>query len=113
VTGLAALRYGRRMTTGIRAASHRRRLLQAAGFGVALAIGAGLWSTASAQTFTLDLGQGGTGVTERALQLVTLITLLSLAPAIMVMVTSFTRIIIVLSPAPHGARHAAVARPTW
>ena len=49
----------------------------------------------AAQTVTLDLGQGG--VTERALQLVALITVLSLAPSILVMVTCFTRIVVVLS----------------
>jgi flagellar biosynthesis protein FliP len=36
-------------------------------------------------------------LTERALQLVALITILSLAPSILVMVTSFTRIVVVLS----------------
>src|ERR671910_513532 len=51
---------------------------------------------AAAQTVTLDLGPGG-GVTERALQLVALVTVLSLAPSILVMVTSFTRIVVVLS----------------
>src|SRR3954470_10837096 len=51
---------------------------------------------ASAQTLTLDLGPGG-GATERALQLVALITVLSLAPSVLVMVTFFTRIVVVLS----------------
>ncbi|WP_245259827.1 flagellar type III secretion system pore protein FliP [Methylopila sp. 73B] len=51
---------------------------------------------AAAQAITLDLGQGG-GVSERALQLVALITVLSLAPSILVMVTCFTRIVVVLS----------------
>ncbi|WP_340321911.1 flagellar type III secretion system pore protein FliP [Chelatococcus albus] len=51
---------------------------------------------AFAQSINLDLGPGG-GVTERALQLVALVTLLSLAPSILVMVTSFTRIVVVLS----------------
>ncbi len=53
-------------------------------------------TTAAAQTLSLDLGQGG-GVTERALQLIALITLLSLAPSVLIMVTSFTRIVVVLS----------------
>jgi flagellar biosynthetic protein FliP len=53
-------------------------------------------TAALAQTLTLDLGAGG-GVTERALQLVALITILALAPSILVMVTSFTRIVVVLS----------------
>jgi len=51
---------------------------------------------ALAQTFSLDLG-GATGTTERALQLIALITILSIAPAILIMVTSFTRIVVVLS----------------
>jgi flagellar biosynthesis protein FliP len=46
--------------------------------------------------FGITFGPGG-GLTERALQLVALITILSLAPSILVMVTSFTRIVVVLS----------------
>lgn len=53
-------------------------------------------TAAWAQTLSLDLGQGG-GVTERALQIITLLTLLSLAPSVLVMVTSFTRLVVVLS----------------
>jgi len=54
---------------------------------------------AFAQAITLDLGQdeaGGT-VTGRVVQLVALLTILSLAPSILVMMTSFTRIVVVLS----------------
>jgi flagellar biosynthesis protein FliP len=51
---------------------------------------------AGAQTVTLDFGPNG-GVTERALQLVALVTVLALAPSILIMVTSFTRIVVVLS----------------
>jgi flagellar biosynthetic protein FliP len=51
---------------------------------------------AYAQSFSLDLGPSG-GTTERALQLIALITILSIAPAILIMVTSFTRIVVVLS----------------
>jgi flagellar biosynthesis protein FliP len=50
----------------------------------------------SAQDISVNFGNG-TGVTERVVQLVALITILSLAPAILVMVTSFTRIVVVLS----------------
>jgi flagellar biosynthetic protein FliP len=50
----------------------------------------------AAQTLSLDLGPGG-GVTERALQLIALVTVLALAPSILIMVTSFTRIVVVLS----------------
>lgn len=52
--------------------------------------------SAYAQSITLDLGEGGT-VTGRLVQLVLLITVLSLAPSLLVMVTSFTRIIIAFS----------------
>lgn len=47
------------------------------------------------QSLSLDLGTGG--VNQRALQLVALLTILSLAPSILVMVTSFTRIVVALS----------------
>ena len=48
------------------------------------------------QDISIDFGNDAT-ITERAVQLVGLITLLSLAPSILVMVTSFTRIVVVLS----------------
>lgn len=53
-------------------------------------------TSALAQSLTLDLGQGG-GPAERALQIVALLTLIATAPAALVMVTSFTRIVVVLS----------------
>ncbi len=49
-----------------------------------------------AQDVAIDLGEGGS-FTGRVLQLVLMLTVLSLAPAILVVVTSFTRIVIVLS----------------
>jgi flagellar biosynthetic protein FliP len=51
---------------------------------------------AAAQDININLGQGG-GLTERVIQLVALLTVLSLAPSILVMMTSFTRIVVVLS----------------
>jgi len=51
---------------------------------------------AAAQDISINFGNG-TGLTERVIQLVALLTVLSLAPAILVMVTSFTRIVVVLS----------------
>jgi len=51
---------------------------------------------AVAAPISIDLGDNGT-ITSRLLQMVALITILSLAPSILVMVTSFTRIIVVLS----------------
>lgn len=54
---------------------------------------------AHAQSVSIDLGKSGgeAGTTSRLIQLTALITLLSLAPSLLVMVTAFTRIIIVLS----------------
>jgi len=49
-----------------------------------------------AQSFSLDLGDGPSS-TGRIIQLFVLMTVLSLAPSILVMVTSFTRIVVVLS----------------
>tara|TARA_B100000749_G_scaffold118198_1_gene90600 strand:- start:65 stop:823 length:759 start_codon:yes stop_codon:yes gene_type:complete len=49
-----------------------------------------------AQSFSLDLGDGPSS-TGRIIQLFLLMTVLSLAPSILVMVTSFTRIVVVLS----------------
>ena len=51
---------------------------------------------ALAQSFSLDLGDGPSS-TGRIIQLFVLMTVLSLAPSILVMVTSFTRIVVVLS----------------
>jgi flagellar biosynthetic protein FliP len=64
--------------------------------GTALAAATLLAAPALAQTVTLDLGQGGS-LTGGILQLIALTTILSLAPGILVMVTSFTRIVVVLS----------------
>ena len=57
---------------------------------------------AAAQEISINLGQGAGaagsgGLTERVIQLIALITVLSLAPSILVMMTSFTRIVVVLS----------------
>ncbi|WP_237216421.1 flagellar type III secretion system pore protein FliP [Falsiroseomonas oryziterrae] len=52
---------------------------------------------AAAQSVSLDLGAGGAGATARLVQLTAAIGLLSLAPALLVMVTAFARIVIVLS----------------
>ena len=51
---------------------------------------------AAAQSVSLDLGGGGT-VTGQLVRLVLLITVLSLAPSILVMITSFTRVVVVLA----------------
>ncbi len=72
---------------------------------VALVVGLILLAPAAyAQTLTLDFGGGAAGagngegtVAGRVVQLVALLTVLSIAPSILIMMTSFTRIIIVLS----------------
>jgi len=46
---------------------------------------------------TIDLGQTGSKQTAVVLQILALLTVLSLAPAFFIMVTSFTRVVIVLS----------------
>jgi len=52
---------------------------------------------AAAQSLNLDLGGQGAGSTARLIQLTAMIGLLSLAPALLVMVTAFARIVIVLA----------------
>src|ERR1700742_1665674 len=51
---------------------------------------------AQAQDVSINFGQGS-GLSERIIQLIALLTVLSLAPSILVMMTSFTRIVVVLS----------------
>ncbi|QCK88066.1 flagellar type III secretion system pore protein FliP [Phreatobacter aquaticus] len=51
---------------------------------------------ALAQDISINLGQGS-GVNERVIQLIALMTVLSVAPSILIMVTSFVRITVVLS----------------
>jgi flagellar biosynthetic protein FliP len=80
------------------AADHRVRLMTVVvGVAVLITTIALLTATpAAAQDISINFGQGA-GLTERVLQLVALLTVLSLAPSILVMVTSFTRIVVVLS----------------
>jgi flagellar biosynthesis protein FliP len=53
---------------------------------------------AFAQVLSLDMGSEGDGtVSGRVIQLVALLTVLSLAPSILIMMTCFTRIVVVLS----------------
>ena len=55
-------------------------------------------SLAWSQSVNIDLGAAGqAGATGRLVQLTALITVLSIAPSLLVMVTGFTRIVIVLS----------------
>ena len=53
---------------------------------------------ANAQGISIDLGGDNSGtVTGRVVQLIAILTVLSLAPSILIMMTSFTRIVVVLS----------------
>lgn len=74
----------------------RRFLLMLMVFGAMLLLPS---LAAQAQSLSLDLGNQANqgGITGRVVQLIALMTVLSLAPAIVVTVTSFTRLIIVLS----------------
>lgn len=73
---------------------HKRKIISLLSF---LFVCAGCFSPLIAQSFNLDLGQQGGSTTARFVQFVFLISILSLAPSLLVMITSFTRIIVVLS----------------
>ncbi len=75
-------------------AQRLRRLALTASLGLAIALIISV--PAAAQSLSLDLGDGTT-TTTRIVQLVALLTVLSLAPSIIIMVTSFTRIVVVLA----------------
>jgi len=70
-----------------------RLLTVAVGVAVAMLV---MTSPAGAQDVSINFGQGS-GLTERVIQMIALLTVLSLAPSILVMMTSFTRIVVVLS----------------
>ena len=75
----------------------RHRLLWLSS-GAALLTALLLPDLAQAQSVNIDLGASGqAGATGRLIQLTALLTVLSLAPSLLVMVTAFTRIVIVLS----------------
>lgn len=67
--------------------------LAAAGLFLALTL---MPALVAAQEINLNLGEGGT-FSGRVVQLLLLMTVLSLAPSILIVVTSFTRMIVVLS----------------
>ncbi|WP_370689805.1 flagellar type III secretion system pore protein FliP [Phenylobacterium sp.] len=82
-----------RALTCLPAADWRRAAGLAALISLASLIGP---TVAQAQALNIDLGTGA-GLTERVVQLVGLLTVLSLAPSIVIMTTSFVRIVVVLS----------------
>ena len=77
------------------ATSDRRVRLVTVVVGVAGVLGA-MTASAAAQDISVNFGQGN-GLTERVIKMIALLTVLSLAPSILVMMTSFTRIVVVLS----------------
>ena len=79
------------------ASARRVRLATVVG-GVAVVFLAAA-DAALAQDISINFGQGGGqgGLTERVIQLIAFLTVLSLAPSILIMMTSFTRIVVVLS----------------
>src|SRR3984957_10980241 len=81
----------------IKACGRRVRFNSVAASVAALLISA---TPLAAQDISINFGQGaagGGGLNERIIQLIVLLTVLSLAPSILVMMTSFTRIVVVLS----------------
>ncbi len=79
--------------TGLPPAEWRRALLLSVAATAACLV---MPTAALAQALNINLGTGG-GLTDRVVQLVGLLTVLSLAPSIVMMTTSFVRIIVVLS----------------
>jgi flagellar biosynthetic protein FliP len=69
---------------------------QAAGTASTAGAAGAAAAAGAAQGLTLDLTGGGV-MTERLMQIVGLVTILSLAPSILIMMTCFTRIVVVLS----------------
>jgi flagellar biosynthetic protein FliP len=64
--------------------------------GVAGSILLAAATPAAAQDISVNFGANA-GLTERVIQMIAMLTVLSLAPSILVMMTSFTRIVVVLS----------------
>ena len=79
--------------TGLSAADWRKAALLSVLATLASLV---LPAAAAAQAVNIDLGTGA-GLTERVVQLMGLLTVLSLAPSIVIMTTSFVRIVVVLS----------------
>lgn len=77
---------------------HRKLIIHSFLFLLPLALAAVLMvaSPASAQSLNLDLGESGS-LSGRVVQMILLLSVLSLAPSILIMMTSFTRMIIVFS----------------
>ncbi|MFW2342381.1 flagellar type III secretion system pore protein FliP [Brevundimonas sp.] len=92
-----------RQRPAILALPNRQELKRAALLSLLATLASLVWpiaalaqEVASGSAINIDLGTGA-GLTERVVQLVGLMTVLSLAPSIVIMTTSFVRIVVVLS----------------
>jgi len=74
----------------------RRVRLSTVAIGVAGLTIAAVSTPAVAQEISVNFAKGS-GLTEHVIQMIAMLTVLSLAPSILVMMTSFTRIVVVLS----------------
>ena len=93
--------------TALRAEDWRRAFLLSALITLGSLI---LPATALAQAVNINLGTGA-GLTERAVQLMGLLTVLSLAPSIVIMTTSFVRIVVEGPTPASGSCCPCCARP--
>ncbi|MEI6441042.1 MAG: flagellar type III secretion system pore protein FliP [Alphaproteobacteria bacterium] len=76
---------------------HKDDMRRAAGYALIATLAAMLMpAQAIAQAVNINLGSGA-GLTDRVVQLIGLLTVLSLAPSIVIMTTAFVRIVVVLS----------------
>jgi flagellar biosynthetic protein FliP len=73
-----------------------KKLSVFAAFALALVLAGPAHAQEAQAAINIDLGSGD-GLTARVLQMAALITVLSLAPSILIMTTSFVRIVVVLS----------------
>lgn len=78
--------------------NHKKLIIRSFLFLLPVALAATVFGVtpAFAQSINLDLGQSGT-MSGRVVQMILLLSVLSLAPSILIMMTSFTRMIIVFS----------------
>ena len=76
----------------------RRWVIGLLGLGLFISIGVLLAPhMALAQTLSLDLDQLGGSTTARLVQIIAFVSVITMAPSLLVMVTSFTRIVVVMS----------------
>ena len=76
----------------------RRWAIGLLGLGLVASLGVLLAPhTALAQTLSLDLDQLGGSTTARLVQIIAFVSVITMAPSLLVMVTSFTRIVVVMS----------------